>query len=116
MSNLRIGTCSWKYPSWRGLVYSKAKDINYLEEYSNRYSTVEVDQWFWSLFKKGKIRLPEIEMVAEYGSSVPAGFRFTVKVPNSITLTHYYKKKKSDPLEENPHFLSLSLFEEFLSL
>ena len=63
-----------------------------------------------------EIRLPDVEIAAEYGSSVPDSFRFTVKVPNSITLTHYYKKKKSDPLEENPHFLSISLFEEFLSL
>lgn len=36
MSSLRIGTCSWKYPSWEGLVYSVAKDINYLEEYATQ--------------------------------------------------------------------------------
>src|SRR6056297_1251867 len=34
MPSLRIGTCSWKYPSWEGLVYSAPKDINYLEEYA----------------------------------------------------------------------------------
>ncbi len=43
---LRICTCSWKYPSWKGLVYTKASGIDYLAEYAKRYNTVEVDQWF----------------------------------------------------------------------
>ena len=47
-SFLHIGTCSWKYDSWRGIVYSDLKEKNYLREYSQHYSTVEVDQWFWS--------------------------------------------------------------------
>ncbi len=46
---LRIGTCSWKYPSWEGLVYSRSAGIDYLAEYARRYNTVEVDQWFWAL-------------------------------------------------------------------
>ncbi len=49
-TQLRIGTCSWKFPSWHGLVYPAAKGINYLESYAQRYNTVEIDRWFWSLF------------------------------------------------------------------
>ena len=30
---LRIGTCSWKYDSWRGLVYSDRPHLNYLEAF-----------------------------------------------------------------------------------
>jgi len=115
MAELRIGTCSWKYPSWKGLVYSAAGGINYLAEYAEKYRTVEVDQWFWSLFRGGKAVLPKPDDVQEYRTSVPDDFRFSVKVPNSLTLTHYYKKSKSDPLEPNPYFLSLELFAEFLS-
>ena len=48
--NIRIGTCSWKYDSWEGLVCSRKKPANYLQEYSRNYTTVEIDQWFWSLF------------------------------------------------------------------
>ena len=116
MAILRIGTCSWKYPSWAGLVYSAPKGINYLEEYARRYDTVEVDQWFWSLFPGSPVRLPNPADVAEYAASVGKGFRFTVKVPNSVTLTHYYKKSKTDPPEDNPHFLSVEIFDRFLSL
>ena len=111
---LHIGTCSWKYDSWRGLVYSGEKSINYLKEYSRKYSTVEVDQWFWSLFKGNTIVLPKPEVVKEYAASVPPGFVFSIKVPNSITLTHHYSKGQSTPLIPNLYFLSIELMERFL--
>ena len=114
--NLRIGTCSWKYDSWRGLVYPENGAVNYLEQYSRRYHTVEVDQWFWSLFGDDTAVLPKPAVVREYGLSVPENFLFSVKVPNSITLTHHYKKNRADPLRINPHFLSISLMERFLEL
>ncbi len=111
---LRIGTCSWKYDSWEGLVYPRDKEINQLKEYSSHFSTVEVDQWFWSLFKRDTVVLPRAEVVREYAESVPPGFIFSIKVPNSITLTHHYNKKKNAPLIPNPHFLSTELMEKFL--
>jgi uncharacterized protein YecE (DUF72 family) len=111
---LRIGTCSWKYESWQGLVYSQDNGINYLREYSRHFSTVEVDQWFWSLFKGDTAVLPKAEVVKEYAQSVPPGFVFSIKVPNSITLTHHYDKKKSGSLEANRHFLSTELMGKFL--
>jgi uncharacterized protein YecE (DUF72 family) len=104
--NLRIGTCSWKYPSWEGLVYSKAQGIDYLAEYAHKFSTVEVDQWFW--------RMPEPSTVAEYAAAVPKDFRFTIKIPNQITLTHFYKKEKGMDLIPNADFLSPDLFKSFL--
>jgi len=116
MAQLRIGTCSWKFPSWHGLVYSAPKGINYLEEYARHYDTVEIDQWFWSLFGADSVKLPRPADVAVYRNAVPDDFRFTVKVPNSISLTHLYRKAKTDPLVPNPSFLSPALFQTFLSL
>jgi uncharacterized protein YecE (DUF72 family) len=113
MSKIRIGTCSWKYPSWIGLVYSEGV-TDYLREYAEKYSTVEIDQWFWSLFPGADPRLPDPKDVRAYRESVPADFRFTVKVPNSVTLTHYYAKGKTAAPEANPRFLSVKLFLEFL--
>lgn len=109
---LRIGTCSWKYDSWKGLVYSEGVK-NFLEEYSRKYKTVEVDQWFWSLHGKDKITLPREKDVKEYAASVPEDFKFSVKIPNSITLTHFYSRGGA-PLVENPHFLSPDLMQSFL--
>lgn len=113
--NIRIGTCSWKFPSWHGRVYSAPKGINYLKEYALQFDTVEIDQWFWSLFQGHEPRLPDPYTVETYRRSVSDHFKFTIKVPNSITLTHYYNKSKKDPLVQNPHFLSPALFENFLS-
>jgi uncharacterized protein YecE (DUF72 family) len=115
MNTLRIGTCSWKYPSWKGIVYSPGVE-NYLKEYSRKYSTVEVDQWFWSLFPGDKIRLPDPEDVVQYRNSVPDEFRFSVKIPNSITLTHAHSKEKSTLGTKNRFFLSRDLFSDFLSV
>ena len=113
MAKIRIGTCSWKYPSWKGLVYSEGV-TDYLQEYAKKYSTVEIDQWFWSLFPKAKPRLPDPRIVRAYRESVSDDFFFTVKVPNSLTLTHYYAKGKDSPGGENPYFLSARLLSDFL--
>jgi uncharacterized protein YecE (DUF72 family) len=112
MGTLRIGTCSWKYPSWEGLVYSSRESANFLEEYARKYASVEVDQWFWSLGKSGAA-LPRPETVAEYDAATPAGFRFTVKCPDALTLTHF-RGKKGEALQANPRFLDAGLFLKFV--
>jgi len=114
MAELRLGTCSWKYDSWKGLIYPDRPGINHLKEYAAHYDTVEIDQWFWSLHGPGKVSLPRPDIVKAYADSVPEDFIFSVKVPNSITLTHFYRKNKAEPLKPNPHFLSPSLMGDFL--
>lgn len=112
-----MGTCSWKYDSWQGIVYPPgAESLNHLAQYSRHFDTVEVDQWFWSLFGADKVKLPDSKTVEEYLQSVPKGFQFTIKVPNSITQSHFYThgKSKTAPVEANPHFFSVTLFNEFI--
>jgi uncharacterized protein YecE (DUF72 family) len=113
IDNLFVGTCSWKYESWKGLVYS-AKPCNFLEEYASRFNSVEIDQWFWSLHGPDHVSLPRAADVVNYASSVPDDFRFTIKAPNSLSLTHFYRKEKNEALEANPYFLSVELFSAFL--
>ena len=117
---LRLGTCSWKYDSWKGLVYDREKTYrpnDYLADYARFFNSVEVDQWFWSLFPD-TVRLPEARTVKAYAAAVPDDFIFSVKAPNSLTLTHFYKKEtgKSEDLagRENPHFLDGELLSRFL--
>lgn len=147
MAKLRIGTCSWKFPSWVGLVYTTPEgapqeasaypedaplfqtlieeerenvpepipeQARHLVEYAQQYNTVEIDQWFWSLFGPDSIGLPDPADVTAYRDVVPEDFRFTVKVPNSVTLTHFYQQDRDAPLEPNPYFLSVELFNVFL--
>lgn len=111
---IRIGTCSWKYDSWKGIIYPNISNFNFLEEYTKHFNTVEIDQWFWSLHGNNKVTLPIKKTVKEYDESVPDNFRFTIKLPNSITLTHFYRKKKTDKLIVNPHFTDPELFNAFI--
>jgi len=111
--DLHIGSCSWKFPSWQGVVYSDAP-VNYLAEYAQHFDCMEVDQWFWSLYGVDKVVLPLPKVVADYAAVVPEGFRFGVKLPNAITLTHFHQTDKTVPLVPNPHCLSVELLPSFL--
>ena len=51
--HLRVGTYSRKSDWWKGLVYRPGTDygpLDYLPDYARHLSTVEVHQWFWSLY------------------------------------------------------------------
>ncbi|UCE41655.1 MAG: DUF72 domain-containing protein [Candidatus Aminicenantes bacterium] len=117
---LKIGTCSWKFDSWKGLFYDADKSYrpdDYLADYARHLRSVEIDQWFWSLFPGG-IKLPDIGTVKTYADSVPEDFLFTVKAPNSLTLTHFYAKQPKKYAQyagqANEHFLDNELLEKFL--
>ena len=117
---LRLGTCSWKYEGWKGLIYREdvryAAD-DYLADYARYFNSVEVDQWFWSLFPAG-VKLPDPRVAKTYAESVPDDFVFTVKAPNAITLTNHYAKQAKGHADfankPNPDFLSLDLLNRFL--
>ncbi len=113
---LYLGSSSWKFPSWRGLVYSKTTPPSrFLSEYTSRFSCVEVDQWFWSLFSPDQPPvLPKPETASEYAASVPPHFRFGIKLPDALTLTHYRPKAAETALRPNPHFLSTELLAAFM--
>ena len=112
MGKLRIGSCSWKYPSWEGLVYSSREPPDFLEEYARNYGSVEVDQWFWSLGKSGAA-LPRAAAVADYDAATPPDFRFTVKCPDALTLTHH-RSRKGEALRPNALFLDSGFFLRFV--
>jgi uncharacterized protein YecE (DUF72 family) len=80
--------------------------VNYLAEYARRWRTVEIDQWFWTL--------PEPATASEYAAAVPDDFLFTVKLPNALSLTHFYRKRGETGLRPNPQFLSAALLADIL--
>ncbi len=115
---LHIGTCSWNYPEWKEIgIYSQKqkRHYDYLPEYAEHFNSAEVDQWFWSLESPDIVRLPKAEDVEAYGKLTPDLFKFTVKAPNAITLTHFYKQAAKEFAEKpNPYFLSSKVMTEFL--
>jgi uncharacterized protein YecE (DUF72 family) len=109
MDTLHLGTCSWKYESWEGLVYEKGSSQRYLAQYAKIYNTVEVDRWFWSLGKQS-YGLPDPQDVRAYDQDTPESFRFTIKCPNTLTLPFAYQSKT----EANPWFLDAEVFYRFI--
>lgn len=105
---IRFGTCSWNYDCWCGLIYDHRciTAAEYLNQYSKLYTTAEIDSWFY--------RFPSRKDVLAYKDNVPSEFKFTCKVPQEITLTHFRQKSKTDPLIANPNFLSVEKFNYFL--
>lgn len=72
--NLRLGTASWNYPGWRGLVYQEPG----LAAYASHplFRCVALDRSFYAPLSE--------EEYAGYAAQVPADFRFLVKAPRVL--------------------------------
>lgn len=107
-----LGTSSWKYPGWRGLVYKKDyssekafKDQS-LEEYAEHYGTVGVDHTYYDW--------PRTSTFDRYVSQTPAHFRFGLKVTERITVLKYPNFRRYGDMagKANPDFLNAELFRD----
>lgn len=82
--NLRLGTSSWSYPGWEGIVwgrnYSDSKLSRYgLSAYSKHplFRCVGIDRGFYKPLS--------ISEFSAYAAQVPDDFRFVVKAPSFVT-------------------------------
>ncbi|MEM7755526.1 MAG: DUF72 domain-containing protein [Planctomycetota bacterium] len=83
-AGLRLGTSSWSFPGWAGLVYaSEASEAKLAQGGLPAYSahplhgTVGLDRSFY--------RVPTIEQYRGLAGQVPVGFRFLVKAWRAVT-------------------------------
>ena len=109
---LRMGTMSWSFAGWRGLVYAAGAEPKLLAEagltaYGQHplLGTVEVDRSFYE-------PLPE-RYFSQLAAQVPEGFRFLVKAHEECTLLRFpkharYGKRRGEP---NPRFLDAAYAE-----
>ncbi|MFQ3620442.1 MAG: DUF72 domain-containing protein [Spirochaetales bacterium] len=110
-----LGTCSWNYESWVGLVYTspKRRAVEYLAEYAEKYPTAEIDSWYY--------KIPTPSEAKQYAEVTPPGFLFTCKVVQDITVPFLREqgklktRNKSDrrSLQANPSFLSVDAFHRY---
>ncbi|MBZ9639165.1 DUF72 domain-containing protein [Streptomyces sp. PSKA30] len=85
---LFVGTSGWQYKDWRGLLYPDGCPTRlWLEEYAERFATVEINNAFY--------RLPTRENFEAWRDRVPGDFVVAVKA--SRYLTHI--KRLRDPEE-----------------
>ncbi len=110
-----VGTSSWKYPGWLGQIYTPQRyavggrfsrrrfDQGCLAEYAEVFRTVCGDYAFY--------RFPEPGSWARTFAALPAGFRFSLKVPEEVTAAVFPDLPRYGPRAglPNPHFLDADL-------
>ncbi|MFT3799640.1 MAG: DUF72 domain-containing protein [Burkholderiaceae bacterium] len=102
-AELRLGTSSWTYPGWKGLVWDREYTETALARQGLRayaqhplFRTVGLDRSFY--------RPLTPDQFAEYASQVPEDFRFVVKAPNLVT-DPMRRDGAGRGLRPNPDFL-----------
>lgn len=75
MTGMRIGTAGWSIPKQQAAAF--AGSGSHLERYARRLPAVEINSSFYRPHRPATY--------ARWAASVPAGFRFSVKVPQLIT-------------------------------
>jgi uncharacterized protein YecE (DUF72 family) len=94
--NLYLGTVSWSKQDWVGSFYpANLKPAQFLETYSRRFRTVEIDSTFYSM--------PQRSTVTAWRDRTPGGFVFAAKIPRVIT----HHKILSDCQKELSTFLNI---------
>jgi uncharacterized protein YecE (DUF72 family) len=109
---IRLGTSSWNYPGWHGLVYhrdyaAKGAPARMLEEYAAfpLFRTVGVDSSYYAP--------PEESVLRRYAEHLPPGFPCVSKVWNQITVHTFSKAMdKARAGQSNPDFLNPDVFLE----
>jgi uncharacterized protein YecE (DUF72 family) len=94
-AKIYLGTQGWSYKDWVGPFYppgTRAGD--YLSRYAEIFDAVELDTTFYAI--------PRPELVDTWRRSTPDAFRFTAKLPRSIT----HDRHLVDSSEELAEFLS----------
>ena len=111
-----IGTSSWKYSGWRGMLYDEARytyrgkfaesrfEKNCLAEYAEVFKTVCVDGAYY--------RFPDEEFLQGMVSQVPGDFQFGFKVTDETTIKRFpnHPRHGSRAGQANEHFLNAGLF------
>lgn len=73
-----VGCSGWSYSAWEGHFYPNGtKAIGYLSYYSKVFDYVEIDSSFY--------RIPNSFMTSRWSKNTPDNFRFTAKIPKSVT-------------------------------
>jgi len=103
-ASVRLGTSSWSFPGWRGLVYrDRAEEAELARDGLAAYGrhpllrAVGIDRTFYAPVKAADF--------ARYAAAVPGGFRFLVKASQACTFPALRGGAGAGNSEPNPRFL-----------
>ena len=104
---IRLGTSSWSFPGWEGIVYGEAYSDSKLSRAGLAaygihplLRTVSLDRSFYAPLS--------IADYLRYAQQVPDDFRFIVKAPASVT-DATVRGERGEPVADNPCFLDAGL-------
>ncbi len=111
-----LGTSSWKYSGWRGMLYDDSRYVyrgkfaesrfekNCLSEYAEVFKSVCVDAAYYTF--------PRREYLQGLADQVPDDFRFGLKVTDTVTIKKFPKLDRFGIKagQVNPDFLNADLF------
>lgn len=116
-----VGTSSWKYEGWLGMIYAPENYLRYfkagppkiqksrfertcLAEFAKTFKTVCLDAGFY--------QFPTEKMLDGYFSQLPSDFRLSFKVTEDITVLRFPNLPRygSRAGQSNPRFLDAELF------
>ena len=98
MSDLRIGTSGWNYPSgkgtWNGVFYppvrQRPKGFDELAFYAEHFNTVEVNSTFYGQ--------PRAEITRAWAERTPSNFEFSVKLYQKFTHPRMFAERVAKSL------------------
>ncbi len=101
MSDLRIGTSGWNYPSgpgtWNGIFYplsrGRSKGFDELSFYAEHFNTVEVNSTFYGQ--------PRQDVTRTWAERTPRGFEFSVKLYQKFTHPNLYTRRLAQTLPDD---------------
>jgi uncharacterized protein YecE (DUF72 family) len=93
VSNIRVGTSGWNYPTgrgtWNGVFYparrARGKAFDELAYYADHFDTVEVNSTFYGQ--------PRPDVTRGWADRTPAGFEFSVKLYQKFTHPRMFKDR-----------------------
>lgn len=105
--HVHLGTSSWSFPGWEGIVYGEAySDSKLARDGLSAYGahpllrTVSIDRSFYAPLS--------VADYLRYAQQVPDDFRFIIKAPASVT-DATVRAERGAPIADNPCFLDAKL-------
>ena len=120
--SVHLGTSSWSFPGWAGIVYEQSYSQERLARgglmaYAQHplLRTVGIDRSYYAPLRR--------EELQRYADAVPEDFRFLMKAHESLTLAHFprharYGARRGRPSESflEPGYASLAVIDPFVEV
>jgi len=107
-----VGTSSWKYEGWLGMIYSPEKYLRYFKSGPPRHQKGRFQTFKTVCLDAGFYQFPNPKTMEGYLAQVPEDFKMSLKVTEDLTVRRFPNVARSGARagQMNGHFLDPDLF------